>query len=205
MIKQYSLPGFLRPSDGPVFDSVRADVAVKKAAVLIPMLQQDEQWHVLFIRRAERKGDHHSGQVAFPGGKHDPEDFSLTHTALREAEEEIGLNSNQVELLGQLDPYHTISNFSIYPFVSIIPWPQKLIAQESEVAHIFTIPLHWLQDERNYYLKTPDLKRYGLPNAHKRHPAVYYQRFEGELLWGATARMTLSLLQALDEGTVRIE
>ncbi|MCB1754350.1 MAG: CoA pyrophosphatase [Gammaproteobacteria bacterium] len=203
MVKQYAQPGFLRPADGPVFDSAQG-TAIKKAAVLIPMLQQQDEWHVLFIRRAERPGDRHSGQVAFPGGKQDPDDPSISHTALREAEEEIGLDISRVDVRGQLAPYHTVSNFSVYPFVSIIPWPQKLIPQESEVARIFTIPLRWLQDEQNYYLKTPEPRPHDFPGPPRRHPVVYYKRFENELLWGATARMTLGLLQALDEGTVRI-
>ncbi len=173
--------------------------------MLIPLLQDQNEWHVLFIRRADRLGDRHSGQVAFPGGKHEAGDTSIRHTALREAEEEIGLAHHNVEVLGELNTYRTISHFRIHPFVSIIPWPLPLTPEVSEVASIFTIPLNWLKDENNYYLKVPEQRHPSIPENHKRHPAVYYKRYNGELLWGATARMTLHLLHALDNRIISIE
>jgi len=204
MPKQYDLPGFLRNSDLP--DTSDSDSRpTKKAAVLIPLLRKDEDWHVLFIRRSHRDGDRHSGQVAFPGGKHEADDASIRHTALREAEEEIGLDQRRVEVLGELSPYLTISDYRIHPFVSIIPWPLDLTAQDSEVARIFSMPLAWLRDEDNYYLKIPE-NRASLPaRVPRRTPAVYYNTYDGELLWGATARMTLTLLKALDDGQIRID
>ncbi len=205
MPKQYNLPGFIRRSDGP--DRRKGNTSRKRrnAAVLIPLLQRNRQWEVLYIRRTENPHDYHSGQVAFPGGKQDPRDITIKQTALREAEEEIGLSNNQVEVLGQLKPYNTISDFQIHPFVSMIPWPLRLKAQQSEVARIFTIPLSWLNNEENYYLKVPQIKADHILKHRKRYPAVYYKRYDGELLWGATARMTLTLLQALDQGEITLE
>ena len=204
MAKQYTQPGFLRSSDCHEF-SDDGTANLKQAAVLIPLLRENEEWHVLFIRRAERLGDRHSGQVAFPGGKREPADPSIRHTALREAEEEIGLAGQHVEVLGELSTYRTISHFRIHPFVSLIPWPLDLTAEMSEVARIFTIPLRWLQDDNNYFLKVPDIRISDVPANINRPPAVYYKKYKGELLWGATARMTLSLLHALDEGRISID
>lgn len=205
MQKQYELPGYLRPSDGPLLTDVESQRSLSKAAVLINLLQRNNEWHVLFIKRAERNGDYHSGQVAFPGGKYEEGDSSIRHTALREAHEEIGLHPAHVEVLGCLDSYTTISNFQIYPFVSLVPWPTALTPQKSEVAKIFTIPLRWLADEKNYSLKTPHRRHPSIPAGSDRPQAVYFEHYDGELLWGATARITLSLLQALDNRKIVIE
>ena len=205
MRKQYELPGYLRSSDGIVLSKAESQRPLSKAAVLINLLQRNNQWHVLFIKRAQREGDYHSGQVAFPGGKYEETDTSIRHTALREAHEEIGLHPSSVEVLGSLNTYITISNFQIHPFVSLVPWPTELIPQDSEVAKIFTIPLKWLADERNYSLKTPHRHHPSVPLSNDRPKAVYFELYEGELLWGATARMTLSLLQALDNRKIVIE
>lgn len=205
MQKQYELPGYLRSSDGPSLPNADSHRPLSKAAVLINLLQRNNSWHVLFIKRAERKGDYHSGQVAFPGGKHEEGDSSIRHTALREAHEEIGLHPGHVEILGCLETYTTISNFQIHPFVSLVPWPTELTPQAAEVAKIFTIPLEWLADEKNYSLKTPHMRHPSIPADSDRPQAVYFEHYDGELLWGATARMTLSLLQALDKGKILIE
>ncbi|MDO6459189.1 CoA pyrophosphatase [Granulosicoccaceae sp. 1_MG-2023] len=207
MAKQYAQPGFLQTSDLPLANA-EALASARKAAVLAPLLKKQDQWHVLYIRRAEREGDRHSGQVAFPGGKVDPGDISLRHTALREANEEIGLESRDVDVIAELPTYHTISNFTIYPVVGRIPWPVDLTPEVCEVARIFTIPLDWLHDEANYYLKTHPLnpREPGRPHpASSRTAAVHYKPYQGEILWGATARMTLGLLKALDEGEIVLD
>ena len=194
-------------SDAPI-SSAESVSSARKAAVLAPLLKQDGEWHVLYIRRAEREGDRHSGQVAFPGGKCDPDDVSLRHTALREANEEIGLETRDVSVIAELPPYYTISNFSVHPIVGVIPWPLPLSRQESEVARIFTIPLSWLHDDSNYYLKTHSLNPRDHGRTHfasSRTAAVHYKPYQGEILWGATARMTLGLLKALDEGEIVID
>jgi len=168
----------------------------RRAAVLIPFLLQNSEWRLLFIRRAENEGDRHSGQVAFAGGKRDASDENLEMTALREAEEEIGLTPDQVNILGRLNHHHTISEFQVTPYVGVSPWPYTLLLDEVEVARAFTMPLSWLADKSNYRTEIrqhPDLKR--------PWPIIYYDRYDGELLWGATARMTLSLIEVLSGET----
>ena len=164
----------------------------KEAAVLVPFLRMDDEWHLLYIRRSRSELDRHSGQVAFAGGKRDPEDTDLHATALREAEEEIGLQRNDVTILGQLTHHHSISQFRITPVVAQMPWPYSLTLQTSEVDRAFTMPLRWLADPANHEFRQHELK--GKPV-----PVIYFREYDGELLWGATARMTLSLISALTQ------
>lgn len=166
--------------------------SAREAAVLVPFLRIDEGWHVLFIRRAQFDGDRHSGQVAFAGGKRDDFDESLLATALREAEEEIGVAPQDVEVLGHINHHHTVSEFQVHPYVGVMPWPYDLTLDGIEVARAFTIPLRWLAKRENY--RTEERRH---PDSKRPWPVVYYQRYDGELLWGATARMTLSLIEVL--------
>ncbi len=161
------------------------------AAVLIPFLRQQDEWHLLFIRRASHDHDHHSGQVAFAGGKFEADDSSLYQTALREAQEEIGLHPQDVTILGQLGQHRSISRFAITPVVGYLPWPYRLQLDRQEVARVFTIPLKWLADPLHYRVEQVERDGFG------RFPVVYFDEYDGELLWGATARMTLSLLAQL--------
>ena len=162
----------------------------REAAVLVPFVRLRDEWHLLYIRRACSERDRHSGQVAFAGGKRDPQDPDLNSTALREAQEEIGINPNDVKVLGRLTAHHSISNFRITPVVAQVPWPYALHLQRSEVDRAFTIPLTWLADPLNHELRLRELKGSNIP-------VVYFKEYDGELLWGATARMTLNLLQVL--------
>lgn len=162
----------------------------RDAAVLVPFVRLRDEWHLLYIRRACSERDRHSGQVAFAGGKRDPQDPDLYGTALREAQEEIGINPQDVNILGHLSAHHSISNFKITPVVGQVPWPYSLQLQRSEVDRAFTIPLTWLADPRNHELRLRELKGTNMP-------VVYFKEYDGELLWGATARMTLNLLYML--------
>ncbi|MDH5356728.1 MAG: CoA pyrophosphatase [Gammaproteobacteria bacterium] len=164
----------------------------REAAVLIPFVRIEDAWQILYIRRTHFEGDRHSGQVAFAGGKRDQQDDDLAATALREAEEEIGINPDDIKLLGSISHHHTISEFQVTPYVAELPWPYPLKLDEVEVARAFTLPLSWLAEASNYRSEErlhPDSKRHW--------PVVYYNYYDGELLWGATARMTLTLIDVL--------
>ena len=193
-LSQADISQRLKIQPGPTYDvppeMLRADS--REAAVLIPFLRMDDAWHILYIRRAELDGDRHSGQVAFAGGKREIEDKSLKVTALREAEEEVGIKQSDVTVIGRLNHHHTISEFQVTPYVGITQWPYPLVLDPGEVAHAFTIPLTWLANSSNYRTEQRFHKDSDRP-----WPVVYYQHFEGELLWGATARMTLSLIDVL--------
>lgn len=179
------------PSDAEVPDFLIGPP--KPAAVLVPLAWFEEAWHVVFIRRAVSDRDHHSGQVAFPGGRLEPVDRTLEQAALREAHEEIGLHPRATRVLGRLPAYLTITNYRVTPFVATIDWPYAFELAEDEVSRVFTIPLDWLADRGNYELRPRERVIPGKPVK-----VVYYRRYDGEVLWGATARMTLSLLDALE-------
>ncbi len=163
----------------------------RPAAVLIPFLRKTDGWHLLFTRRTTELQEH-SGQVAFPGGRMDALDESPIDTALREAHEEIGLAPADVQVLGLLNNYLTITNYLVTPVVGVIPWPYTLRSSPHEVSRIFTIPLAWLADPRNH-----EVRQRSIPGLDKTIPVVYFQPYEGEILWGASARFTLGLLEVL--------
>lgn len=164
----------------------------RKASVLIPFVRKNDAWHIVFIRRADSEKDRHSGQVAFVGGKSEIIDNSEIDTALRETQEEIGVSPTDVKILGQLGFHYSISSFEISPIVATIPWPYNLKLDPAEVSRTFTLPLAWLADENNY-----EIRKHQLPESNRQVPVVYFDEFEGELLWGATARMILTLIKVL--------
>jgi len=164
----------------------------REAAVLVPFLRIEDAWHILYIRRANYPGDRHSGQVAFAGGQRDDVDDDLLATALREAQEEVGIVADDVEVLGYINHHHTISEFQVRPYVGVMPWPYQLELDDVEVARAFTMPLNWLAQASNY--RTEERQH---PDSNRPWPVVYYDLYDGEMLWGATARMTLSLIDVL--------
>ena len=166
----------------------------REAAVLVPLLRIEEAWHILLIRRTDFDGDRHSGQVAFAGGKRDEVDETLLDTALREAEEEVGIAPGDIELLGHINHHHTVSEFQVRPYVAVMPWPYDFRLDDVEVARVFTMPLAWLAEESNY--RTEQRQH---PQSQRPWPVVYYDLYDGEMLWGATARMTLSLIEVLKQ------
>lgn len=174
-------PGFLQGTARP-------------ASVLMPLLRNNSQWELLFIRRTNIDGDVHSGQVAFPGGSAEPVDRDPIETALREAQEEIGLNPGDVQILGSLGSFRTISNYLVTPIVGIIPWPYPLQALPAEVSRIFSIPLSWLSNPDNRYLEQRIL-----PAPHQPVKVLYFKPYLGEVLWGVSALFTCDFLSLVSK------
>jgi 8-oxo-dGTP pyrophosphatase MutT (NUDIX family) len=164
----------------------------RKAAVLVPFLIKDNSWHILFTRRTASLPEH-SDQVAFPGGRSEPTDVSPAQTALREAQEEINLNAKHVLLLGQLKEIRTITNYCVTPVVGEIPWPYEFQLATEEVSRVFTIPLDWLADPANHSIQFHEL-----PPPYSPVPVIYFEKYDGELLWGVSAHIMLDLLEALE-------
>ncbi|MEX1143278.1 MAG: CoA pyrophosphatase [Anaerolineales bacterium] len=179
------------PTLSPIRES-NSPLPPQPAAVLVPMLRQAGEWQLLYILRAKAQGDMHSAQVAFPGGRLDPGETHAEQAALREAQEEIALDSATVRLLGTMEDFITISNYQVTPVVGVIPWPTELRPDPREVQRAFPIPLAWLADPANREERervSPD----GLVLN-----VVYFKHYDREILWGVTARITLNYLQALD-------
>lgn len=161
----------------------------RPAAVLIPLVKEKDRWHILFIRRTTVDGDIHSGQVALPGGGLDKSDMSLTETALRETNEELGIRPEDVQILGQLNEFIAISNYRVTPYVGTLAWPYPIVQAEQEVARWFTIPLSWLADSKNR-----KIQRRTLPNGLGEIGVIYFQEYDGEILWGLSARIITEFL-----------
>ncbi len=168
--------------------AVHPDMRLKCAAVLVPLTYYRDEWHILFTRRTDRV-ESHKGQVSFPGGACDEGETAPEQTALREAEEEIGIVPADVQILGRLGRMVTVSNFQVSPIVGVIPWPYVFRMAGVEVARIFTIPLLWLANRSNYW-------EFSLHESDR--SLIAYHPYDGELLWGATARMTVNFLKTLE-------
>lgn len=162
------------------------------AAVLVPLLRQGQEWHLLYIRRTEHAGDRHSGEVAFPGGRREPGDADAVATALREAREEVGLDPGCVQLLGSLRPLHTVSGYLVTPVVGQIPWPLRLRPDPAEVAHVFSLPLAWLCEPANRHAHI-----WPSPDHPQAREVIFYDECDGERLWGISARITMDFLSCL--------
>lgn len=174
-------------SDGFSEIELTEETRLKCAAVLIPLVWYDEEWHLLFTRRTDTV-ESHKGQVSFPGGACDEGETTPEQTALREAEEEIGIHPNNVRVLGRLSNLITITYFRVTPVVGVVKWPAVFRVGEHEVARIFTIPLAWLADST---------KRWEFEMPGRTRSLIAYHPYDGELLWGATARMTVDFLKVL--------
>lgn len=168
-----------------------APAVTQPAAVLIPFLRLGNEWHVLFTRRTELVANH-KGQVAFPGGRADPADPSPEFTALREAQEEIGLDPADVRVLGRLPELPTVTNYCVTPIVGVIPWPYPLRLAAIEVFRAFSIPLAWLADPAHHEIRTRTIPGFAAPI-----PVVYFQPYDGEILWGVSAHIMVNLLAVL--------
>jgi 8-oxo-dGTP pyrophosphatase MutT (NUDIX family) len=162
---------------------------VTPASVLIPIVMHEQQPTLLFTQRAAHLTDH-AGQVSFPGGRMEESDASPVETALREAEEEIGLARSQVEVIGSLPEYFTGTGYRVTPVVCLVNPPVSLRADPDEVAEIFEVPLAFLMDGLNHQLRSFDL-----PDGYRRtFYAMPYERF---FIWGATAAMLRNLFHFL--------
>lgn len=176
----------------PMPDKAKA----RLGAVLIPLYYDGSQLSVVLMKRPEYKGAH-SGQVSFPGGKHEEQDPDLQHTALREAHEEVGIIPNEVKMIGQLtEMYIPASNFLIQPFIGVMKKPTSLRPDNYEVEEILQPTLTEIFSQNvtekeirinsSFSLKAP------------------YFKVGGHTVWGATAMILSELKEVLEESGIRI-
>jgi 8-oxo-dGTP pyrophosphatase MutT (NUDIX family) len=163
----------------------------RRAAVLVPMLAESDGLHIVYTVRKDDLQDH-AGQISFPGGSMDPSDASLLETALREAEEEIDLSRDLVEIVGELEEmYIPPSNFRVSPFVGLLPPEAEMVLAPDEVEEIFTVSLDELLSPKTFrrVLWRRDGRDYEVP--------VFAVEDSRREIWGATAAMTAALLARL--------
>lgn len=164
------------------------NIKLRDAAVLVPVVETGQAAKVILTQRASHLR-HHSGQVAFPGGKVDVDDISEEFTALREAEEEIGLGYNSAQILGQLPHYLSGSGFAIRPVLALVKQPYQLRANPDEVADIFEVPLSHLMNPANHHLESKMI------GGQERH--YYVIPFEKRIIWGVTAGIIRGIYERL--------
>ena len=163
----------------------------RRAAVLVPIISEPDGLHLIYTVRKDDLQDH-AGQISFPGGSMDPADGSLLETALREAEEEIDLARDLVEVVGELEEmYIPPSNFRVSPFVGLLPAEAELVIAPDEVEEIFTVPLDELLLPGTFQkvLWSRDGREYEVPIFAVGEPV--------REIWGATAAITAALLARL--------
>lgn len=167
-------------------DPATVDGGEHEAAVLAPIVTRDGAEYVLFTKRADHLGEH-PGQMSWPGGGREPSDADLEATALREAEEEIGLRPEEVDIVGRLDDIHTVTGYSVRPFVARIP-DREYEPDEREVAEIALLSVSDLTDSSNYEWERRDHPQHG-------DIRLDFFRVDGYTVWGATGRMLAQLLE----------
>jgi 8-oxo-dGTP pyrophosphatase MutT (NUDIX family) len=186
----------LRPSTGDhdlnpfMQDWVDPDERLKPAAVLVPLVEHNSGLTVLLTKRTDHL-HHHAGQVSFPGGRVEEDDLDVIDTALRETEEEIGLNRAYVKVAGYLDDYETGTGFHITPVVGFVRLGFDSNVDDFEVAEVFEVPLNFLFDPKNHQRHSREY------NGHQRQ---YYAMPYGEFyIWGATAGMLMNLYRRVHD------
>ena len=185
-----------------------------RAAVLLPLVQDNGEWHIVFEKRAltMRK---QPGDSSFPGGRIDAEDASPMAAALRETKEELGIDPNTIQVIGKLSPYVATPSFVVYPFVAVCDYHEIIHSyNKDEVEEVFAIPLHWLmQHEPELHrvpvqpIPLPDFpfdKIYNGENyqwsSHSQEEWFY--EYKEYIVWGLTARILkyfIDIMKQIDE------
>jgi 8-oxo-dGTP pyrophosphatase MutT (NUDIX family) len=191
--------GFGTSQDGWLAPGVRGDFALQPgseapppkltpAAVLVPLVMREVELTVLLTLRTPHLHAH-AGQVAFPGGRIEASDRDPVHAALRETEEEVGLPSDHVCVIGRLDTYITGTGYEITPVVGLVRAPYPVRPDPHEVADVFEVPLVFVLDARNHERHSREFKG--------RVRSFFVLPYPGRYIWGATAGMLVNLAEVL--------
>ena len=167
------------------------DPSLTPAAVLLIIYAKDGEYCVLLNKRSEEV-EYHKGEISFPGGARDPEDKDFLDTALRETEEEMGINRKDVTILGELDEVVTNSRFHVKVFVGSIAYPYKFKPSAVEIAEVLEVPIPSLNDPSNLRIET--LWENGVPVSTRSYA------YKEHLIYGVTARILQQFLEVLADG-----
>ena len=159
------------------------------AGVVIPVFEKDGDVHVVLTKRSQEVSVH-KGEVSFPGGMCEDDDGGTMNTALRECCEEIGVPAKDIEVIGRMDDMYTMTGFVITPYVGIIPYPYEFKTSPGEVAYLIYLPLKVLMDT------VPGMEE---ARHEKRVDMVPSFHYNGDRIWGATARILLRLKRILED------
>ena len=159
-----------------------------RAAVLVPLVDRQDGLTVLLTKRADHLHDH-AGQVSFPGGRIDDADADAVAAALREAEEEVGLPRNRVEIVGRLDTYITRTGFEVTPVIGLVDPPPAFAPDPFEVAEVFEVPLAFIAEPGNAQRQSREFQG--------RTRYFYVFPWQSYYIWGATAGMLVNLADVL--------
>lgn len=155
------------------------------AAVLLPLYLKDNVCHILFTKRTEQM-NHHRGEIAFPGGTRHPEDRDALETALRETGEEVGIDPEDVDVLGVLDDFYSIHDYLVTPYVGLLPPNPRFRINSVEIERLIEVPLaHLLKPE---IFRTEDWSWKG-----RTHP-IHFYRYGNDEIWGLTAAILKQFL-----------
>jgi 8-oxo-dGTP pyrophosphatase MutT (NUDIX family) len=165
-------------------------LSFKAASVLIPLVLRDDGLSLLLTHRAAHLNNH-AGQISFPGGRVEANDVSSVETALREAQEEIGLDRQHVDVIGSLPQYRTATGYDVSPVIALIQPPFTLTPDPIEVASIFEVPLSFLMDAKNHQRRLVEL-----PNGAGTR-TFYAMPYQQHFIWGATAGMLRNLFHLM--------
>lgn len=176
---------------GDVLDEDALAHGATPAAVLVAVVDRPEPTVILTLRPETMRK--HPGQVSFPGGRIDPGDDGPIDAALREAEEEIGLDRARVEIIGVADPYLTVTGFEVIPVLGIVPPDLPLTPHPGEVAAVFEAPLHHILDPAHQHVRTAFWRG--------RERTYYEIDWQEQRIWGATAAMIVNLGRRLTLAT----
>jgi len=160
------------------------------AAVLVPLVERPEGLQLILTRRSEHLREH-AGQISFPGGRIEPYDPDPVAAALREAQEEIGLTAASCRILGELNPYDTVTGFRVFPIVAWVEPPVSFAPDPFEVEEVFEVPLDFVVDPRNH--RRDSHRRGGVERSYWVLP--WRERY----IWGATAAMLVNLARLLGD------
>lgn len=151
---------------------------LKQSAVLLAFIERNNELCLLLTKRSQHLR-HHPGQISFPGGKHDIEDDSLKTTAIRETQEELGINVDDIDLFGELPFHDTITGFRIKPYLGFVDHRVDIVANDGEVSEVIEVPI-------TSFLKNPS--HFVLPIVRPNLTVnVYFKPSHGHAIWGATA------------------
>ncbi|MEA3016351.1 MAG: hypothetical protein QOI38_1073 [Sphingomonadales bacterium] len=172
---------------GDVLDEEAQPIGITPAAVLVPVVDRPRPTVILTLRPETMRK--HPGQISFPGGRLDPGDTGPIDAALREAEEEIGLPRDRVEVIGMADRYRTVTGFEVTPVIGIVPPDLPLAPHPGEVAAMFEAPLDYLLDPAHQAVRAVMWRG--------RERSYFEIDYEGRRIWGATAAMIVNLSRRL--------